>query len=246
MRRIEALGILNELTAELPVVVTCAATSRELASVDNRDNHFYVLDSISLVRSTTTGLALAAKDSDLPKVVGLEGDGSLLINRNVLPTGGFFHPKNTDSCHVGGQAFVEEVAFSVRIVACHGHDRPQTDSSDIGRSASGPQTSGRGVETETGFRGGFLNLFGGGRGEVFFTVEHPGGGLDADSCARSDRGQCRPIVLLRHDHTFESGIARTACGRRAGGRTQNVRRSAPTGQEDASRRRRCAPRGHRG
>ena len=89
MKRIEALEVLNGLTAELPVVVTCAATSRELASVENRDNHFYVLDSMGLVGSITTGLALAAKDSDLPKVIGLEGDGSLLMNPNVLPTGGF-------------------------------------------------------------------------------------------------------------------------------------------------------------
>lgn len=93
MRRIEALEVLNELTAHLPVVVTCAATSRELASVDNRDNHFYVLDSMGLVGSITTGLALAAKDSNLPKVVGLEGDGSLLMNPNVLPTGGFLQPE---------------------------------------------------------------------------------------------------------------------------------------------------------
>ncbi|WP_193071648.1 MULTISPECIES: thiamine pyrophosphate-dependent enzyme [unclassified Brevibacterium] len=93
MKRIEALEVLNELTAELPVVVTCAATSRELASLENRDNHFYVLDSMGLVGSITTGLALAAKDSDLPKVIGIEGDGSLLMNPNVLPTGGFLGPE---------------------------------------------------------------------------------------------------------------------------------------------------------
>ncbi|WP_309132929.1 thiamine pyrophosphate-dependent enzyme [Brevibacterium sp.] len=93
MRRIEALQHINELTAELPLVVTCAATSRELASVENRDNHFYVLDAMGLVGSITTGLALAARDSALPKVVGLEGDGSLLMNPNVLPTGGFIAPE---------------------------------------------------------------------------------------------------------------------------------------------------------
>lgn len=59
----------------------------ELASLENRYNHFYVLDSMGLVGSITTGLALAAKDSDLPKVIGIEGDGSLLVNPNVLPTG---------------------------------------------------------------------------------------------------------------------------------------------------------------
>lgn len=93
MRRIEALQHINELTADLPLVVTCAATSRELASVENRDNHFYVLDAMGLVGSITTGLALAADGADLPKVIGLEGDGSLLMNPNVLPTGGFVAPE---------------------------------------------------------------------------------------------------------------------------------------------------------
>lgn len=92
MRRIEALQHLNELTTDLPLVVTCAATSRELAAVETRNNHFYVLDAMGLVGSITTGLAIAAKDSDIRKVIGLEGDGSLLMNPNVLPTGGFIAP----------------------------------------------------------------------------------------------------------------------------------------------------------
>jgi sulfopyruvate decarboxylase subunit beta len=92
MKRIEALRHINELTQDLPLVATCAATSRELASVDNRDNHFYVLDAMGLVGSIATGLAIAAEDSEVEKVIALEGDGSLLMNPNVLPTGGFLAP----------------------------------------------------------------------------------------------------------------------------------------------------------
>ncbi|MBM6592222.1 thiamine pyrophosphate-dependent enzyme [Brevibacterium sp. RIT 803] len=92
MRRYQALQLINELTADLPLVVTCAATSRELAAVETRDNHFYVLDSMGLVGSIATGLAIAAKGSDVQKVIGLEGDGSLFMNPNVLPTGGFLSP----------------------------------------------------------------------------------------------------------------------------------------------------------
>lgn len=92
MRRIEALQHINELTINLPMVVTCAATSRELASIENRDNHFYVLDAMGLVGSITTGLAMAAENSTVEKVIGLEGDGSLLMNPNVLPSGGFIAP----------------------------------------------------------------------------------------------------------------------------------------------------------
>ena len=93
MKRIEALRIINDLTHQLPVVLTCAATSREMASVESRDNHFPVLDSMGLVGSIATGLAWAVRDTDVSKVVAVEGDGSLLMNPNVLPTGGFLAPE---------------------------------------------------------------------------------------------------------------------------------------------------------
>jgi len=93
MKRIEALQALADLTGRHPVVVTCAATSRELASVKDSDNHLYLLDAMGLVGSVATGLALST-DPSAPKVVGIEGDGSLLMNPNVLPTGGYLAPDN--------------------------------------------------------------------------------------------------------------------------------------------------------
>ncbi|MEU9189720.1 thiamine pyrophosphate-dependent enzyme [Streptomyces sp. NPDC048484] len=93
MKRIEALQALADLTGRHPVVVTCAATSRELASVKDSDNHLYLLDAMGLVGSVATGLALSMAPS-APKVVGIEGDGSLLMNPNVLPTGGYLAPDN--------------------------------------------------------------------------------------------------------------------------------------------------------
>lgn len=93
MRRIEALEHLVDLTGHDPLVVTCAATSRELASVADRDNHLYLLDSMGLVGSVATGLSIAADGNDgVRKVIGIEGDGSLLMNPNVLPTGGYLAP----------------------------------------------------------------------------------------------------------------------------------------------------------
>lgn len=91
MKRIDALQILADLTDQHPVVVTCAATSRELASVKDSDNHLYLLDSMGLVGSVATGLALDLPGTT-PKVIGIEGDGSLLMNPNVLPTGGYLKP----------------------------------------------------------------------------------------------------------------------------------------------------------
>lgn len=87
MKRIEALEVLASLAAELPVVVTCAASSRELAAVADRPNHLYLLDAMGLAGSVATGLALDGRP-----VVAIEGDGSLLMNPNVLPTGGFLAP----------------------------------------------------------------------------------------------------------------------------------------------------------
>lgn len=93
MKRIEALEVLADLTSRHPVVVTCAATSRELASVKDSDNHLYLLDAMGLAGSVATGLALSVAAS-APKVVGIEGDGALLMNPNVLLTGGYIAPDN--------------------------------------------------------------------------------------------------------------------------------------------------------
>lgn len=93
MRRIEALEILAGETTELPVIVTCAAASRELAAVADRPNHLYLLDSMGLAGSVATGIALGIRDSPVPRVVTIEGDGSLLMNPNVLPTGGYLRPE---------------------------------------------------------------------------------------------------------------------------------------------------------
>lgn len=92
MKRIEALEVVAEQTGGLPVVVTCAASSRELGAVADRPNHLYLLDSMGLAGSVGTGLALTLAGSPVPKVVTVEGDGSLLMNPNVLATGGFLAP----------------------------------------------------------------------------------------------------------------------------------------------------------
>ncbi|MFI6042890.1 thiamine pyrophosphate-dependent enzyme [Nocardia sp. NPDC051321] len=92
MKRIDALRIIAAQTSELPVVVTCAASSRELAAVADRPNHLYLLDAMGLAGSVATGVALGIADTEVPKVVAIEGDGSLLMNPNVLATAGFLRP----------------------------------------------------------------------------------------------------------------------------------------------------------
>ncbi|GAA5146566.1 sulfopyruvate decarboxylase subunit beta [Microbacterium pseudoresistens] len=93
MRRIDALEVLAPRLRNNPVVVTCAATSRELAHVQDSDNHLYLLDSMGLVGSVAAGLALALGDGG-EKVIAIEGDGSLLMNPNVLFTDAALKPEN--------------------------------------------------------------------------------------------------------------------------------------------------------
>lgn len=92
MKRIDALGVVTELGSDLPVVATCAATSRELAAAADRDNHLYLLDSMGLTTSVGTGLALACDGTAVSHVITVDGDGSLLMNLGALATAGFLAP----------------------------------------------------------------------------------------------------------------------------------------------------------
>ena len=94
MKRIEALRAIVEATPDTPVVATCAATSRELASVEDRDSHLYLLDAMGLAISVGTGLAQAIKDSKVTRAVVIEGDGSLLMNPGSAITAGYLAPEN--------------------------------------------------------------------------------------------------------------------------------------------------------
>ena len=94
MKRIEALRAIVESTADVPVVATCAATSRELAAVEDRDNHLYLLDAMGLAISVGTGIAQAIKDTPVTRAVVIEGDGSLLMNPGSAITAGYLAPEN--------------------------------------------------------------------------------------------------------------------------------------------------------
>lgn len=93
MKRIEALEAILPAIETVPVVVTCAATTRELAAISDRPNYLYLLDSMGLAVSVATGLALALDHDPIERVVAIEGDGSLLMNLNALATLGFLAPE---------------------------------------------------------------------------------------------------------------------------------------------------------
>ncbi|MBS7288417.1 MAG: sulfopyruvate decarboxylase subunit beta, partial [Candidatus Freyarchaeota archaeon] len=76
MKRIEAIRcVVEELDGEL-VVCNIGYPSRELYSVRDRDENFYMLGSMGLASSIGLGLALSTRK----RVVVFDGDGSLLMN----------------------------------------------------------------------------------------------------------------------------------------------------------------------
>ena len=92
--RIEALGLISGRFPEDPLVFTCGATCREMASRDRRDNHLYVVDSMGLVSPIVLGLSLGLEGRSDARVVGVEGDGGMLTNLNALTTIGYLQPAN--------------------------------------------------------------------------------------------------------------------------------------------------------
>ena len=118
--RCHALQIIAAEFADAPVVFTCGATSREMAALARRPNHLYVVDSMGLVSSILLGLSLGLENPDPApgrppppddgaaaspqavgsntlghtKVVGVEGDGGMLMNLNALTSIGYLQPRN--------------------------------------------------------------------------------------------------------------------------------------------------------
>lgn len=82
MRRVEALAVIDRVFANRPLVVTCGATSRELAHVRRRDSHLYLLDTMGAAAAVGLGLALGGAGP----LAAIEGDGSLLMGLSVIAT----------------------------------------------------------------------------------------------------------------------------------------------------------------
>ncbi|MEM3526353.1 MAG: sulfopyruvate decarboxylase subunit beta [Candidatus Jordarchaeaceae archaeon] len=90
MRRIEAIKIIaDELEKEL-VICNLGFPSRELYSVKDRPENFYMLGSMGLASSIGLGLSLSTEKH----VVVMDGDGSILMNLGSLATIANQAPKN--------------------------------------------------------------------------------------------------------------------------------------------------------
>lgn len=112
MKRIDALRAAADAARDLPVVVTCAATSRELAAVADTPNHLYLLDSMGLTSSVGIGLALALDEMPHERVLVLDGDGSLLMNLGSLATIGYHRPEKLILGVLDNQAYASTAGFA--------------------------------------------------------------------------------------------------------------------------------------
>lgn len=105
MKRIEMIALAAEAAEAKGALLVCniGFPSRELYAIRDRPENFYMLGSMGLASSIGLGLALARPDR---RVIGLDGDGSVLMNLGTLATIAATAPENyllviLDNCCYG-------------------------------------------------------------------------------------------------------------------------------------------------
>ena len=92
MKRYEAIkAIAESLTGEELVISCNGMISRELFTIRDTPQNFYLVGSMGLASSVGLGLALSLPGK---QVVVIEGDGNVLMNMGSIATTGHFAPKN--------------------------------------------------------------------------------------------------------------------------------------------------------
>jgi thiamine pyrophosphate-dependent acetolactate synthase large subunit-like protein len=92
MTRLDALREILAACPDDPVVGTCGATIRELASLGVRDNCLYMQNSMGLAGPIGLGLALGHAAPEHGRVVVIEGDGGTLMGLSQLGTLALLRP----------------------------------------------------------------------------------------------------------------------------------------------------------
>jgi phosphonopyruvate decarboxylase len=75
---------------DLPIIATTGKTGRELFTIRDSDNHFYMVGSMGYASSIGLGVAMNTSS----RTVVIDGDGALLMNLGTLATIGHFAPDN--------------------------------------------------------------------------------------------------------------------------------------------------------
>ncbi len=90
LTRYEAIKTITETIGDHIIVSNLGIPSKELFEISDRELNFYMLGSMGLVSSIGLGLAIIQKKH----VYVIDGDGSLLMNPNVLISIGDYEPDN--------------------------------------------------------------------------------------------------------------------------------------------------------
>lgn len=103
MKRIEAISLIAEGAGDALIICNIGFPSRELYTIKDRPQNFYMLGSMGMASSIGLGLALARPER---RVIALDGDGSVLMNLGTLATIANYAPKNyllviLDNCCYG-------------------------------------------------------------------------------------------------------------------------------------------------
>lgn len=128
MKRFEALKIIfNHLSGDELVITTTGMTSREAFRAKDREGNFYMVGSMGLVTPLSLGLALNCTNK---KIIGLEGDGSVLMNLGSLTMVSAEKPANLITIvldngtyeSTGGQKCISQNLNLVKIAEAIGYE----------------------------------------------------------------------------------------------------------------------------
>ncbi len=103
MKRYEAIEIITQaLRGGELIMSSTGMISRELFTIKDSPQNFYLLGSMGLASSVGLGLALCLPDK---RVVVLEGDGSILMNLGSMATIGHSAPDNLTQVVLDNQSY---------------------------------------------------------------------------------------------------------------------------------------------
>lgn len=101
LARYDAIKVIAENISDEIIIANLGVPSKELFEIKDRDLNFYMLGSMGLASSIGLGLAIVQEKH----VYVIDGDGSLLMNPNVLISVGALYPRNLTIIAIDNAAY---------------------------------------------------------------------------------------------------------------------------------------------
>ncbi len=127
--RYDSLTCINQLKTKSTVIVaTTGKTGRELYTIEDSEQHLYMVGSMGCVSAVGMGIAMSKPTC---QVITIDGDGALLMRLGVMATNAAYHPPNLlhivldNNTHdsTGGQFTVSHNVNFTQIGAAVGYPR---------------------------------------------------------------------------------------------------------------------------